>query len=135
MVGRVLVVAAWAIGAGLSASFAGAAAAEVERLLENLLSRVGVENRYLHADPAIVAGVGMLVLAFGCCVEGIAGRRYSVLVHSASPFLWAVPPGSLDPPAGASYVVNSRMVSHLTLLCNCFGLTISASTFKMHLHR
>jgi hypothetical protein len=26
--------------------------------------------------------VGALVLAAGCCVEGIAGWRYDVLVHS-----------------------------------------------------
>jgi len=39
-----------------------ATATEVERLLENLLSRVGVEDLYLHADPAVVAGVGALVL-------------------------------------------------------------------------
>src|SRR5215210_3653593 len=49
---------------------------------------------------AIVAGVGALqaleggvVRLYGvvmvCCVEGIAGWRYALGVHSASPFLWA----------------------------------------------
>jgi hypothetical protein len=46
-----------------------------------------------------------VVLILRCCVEGIAGWRYSGLVHSILTFLWAVPPGSLDPTAEASYVV------------------------------
>ena len=40
-------------------------------------------------DDAIVAGVEALVLVVGCCVEGIAGWRYSVLVHRVTAFLWA----------------------------------------------
>jgi len=78
-----LVVAAWLIRAGLSAIRT--KATEVERLLDGLFARVGLQDLYLHADPAVVAGVGALVLVVvGCCVEGVAGWRYSVLAHISS---------------------------------------------------
>jgi len=78
---------AWAIGPELS--LVRAPGAEVERLLESLLTRLQVEDLYLHTHPAVVAGVGVIILIIGCCVEGIAGWRYSVLVHSYSSSLWA----------------------------------------------
>ena len=112
---------------GLSAIGAAAAAVGCFPLLAVL---VHVTDEH----PAAHAGVGALVLVVvvGCCVEGFAGWRYSVLVHRVPP----VGPrlGGLGDPAGASYVVNTRIVSHLTLLCNCFALTISENVSKMHLH-
>jgi hypothetical protein len=77
-----VMVDAWAIGAGLSASFASAAAAEVSGVLLRLLTRLGVDHDLSERYPAVVAGVRALVLGVGCCVEGIAGWRYSVLIHS-----------------------------------------------------
>jgi hypothetical protein len=56
----------------------------------------GVHDKMPDVDGAMGAGVGMLVLVVmvvGRCVEGIAGWRYSVLVHSSLLFLWAAPPG------------------------------------------
>src|SRR5215217_2546180 len=69
---------------GLSASFASATATEVERKLLYLLARLGVDHDLAYRYPAIVAGVGafVLVVVVGCSREGIAGWRYSVLVHS-----------------------------------------------------
>jgi hypothetical protein len=66
-------------------------ATEVQGVLFGLLARLRVDHDLAYADPAIVAGVGALVLAIvvGCCVEGIASRRYSVLVHRTR-LLWAV---------------------------------------------
>jgi len=64
VVARVLVVAAWVIGAGLS-DVAGAAATEVKRVLLCLLTRVAVDHEQSYRYPAIVAGVGALVLVVG----------------------------------------------------------------------
>jgi hypothetical protein len=52
-----------------------------------------------------------LVVVVGRCVEGIAGWRYSVLVHRTL-LLWAVLREAANL-AGASYVVNSRIISWL----------------------
>jgi len=49
-------------GCRLSASFASAAAAEVERVLLRLLTRLGVDHDLAYRYPAIVAGVGAFVL-------------------------------------------------------------------------
>jgi len=57
-----LVVAAWLIGVGLSASFVSATAAEVKRVLLRLLARLRVDHDLSKRYPAIVAGVGALVL-------------------------------------------------------------------------
>jgi hypothetical protein len=45
----------------------------------------------------------------GGWVRGLRGR----LIHVNTPSVLAAPPGSLDPPAGASYVVNNRIISFL----------------------
>ena len=60
-----------------------ASATEVERVLLRLFARLGVERDLAESYPAVVAGVGVIVLVVGscACVEGIAGWRYSVLVH------------------------------------------------------
>jgi hypothetical protein len=68
-------VAAWAVGAGLSPSFAGAAAAEVECVLLYLFARFRVEGDLRERYPAVVAGVGPLVLVveiLGRWVRGCA---------------------------------------------------------------
>src|SRR5215203_1332082 len=49
---------AWAIGAGLSASFASTTAAKVERVLLDLFACLGVDHELAYRYPAIVAGVG-----------------------------------------------------------------------------
>jgi hypothetical protein len=65
---------------GLSASFASAAAAEVERLFNGLLARLGVDDLYLHTHPAIVAGVGasgaFAVLVAPLCDVHADGQQY-----------------------------------------------------------
>src|SRR5215218_23781 len=78
---------AWAIGVGLSASFASATATEVEREFFYLFARLRVDHELAYRYPAIVAGVGVvLVVMVSCCREGIAGWRYSVLAaHGATP--------------------------------------------------
>jgi len=55
-----LMVDAWAIGTGLSAIRA--TAAEVKRVLLRLLARLRVDHDLSKRYPAIVAGVGALVL-------------------------------------------------------------------------
>jgi hypothetical protein len=47
-----------------------------------LVAGTGVLDKVTDVDDALEADVGALVLVVGCCVEGIAGWRYSVLVHS-----------------------------------------------------
>jgi len=58
-----LVVAAWLIGAGLSAIRA--AAAEVKRELLCLLARLRVDHDLAYRYPAVVAGVGAQALEAG----------------------------------------------------------------------
>jgi|SRR5215212_8802533 transcriptional regulator with XRE-family HTH domain len=61
-----LVVAALAIGVGLSASFAGAAAAKVEREFFYLFARLRINRDLPYRHPAVVADVGMvLILVLG----------------------------------------------------------------------
>jgi hypothetical protein len=77
-------------------SFFGAPAAEVERELLRLLARVRVEDDLAYADPAIVAGVGVLVLVvllFGRWVRGCA--RLSGVHSSASLPFCGPGPGEL----------------------------------------
>src|SRR5215210_9196973 len=93
----------------LSAICAAAAGQRLDPL--DLFARLLVEGDVPEVDVAVKARVWVvLVVGSFACVEGIAGWRYSVLVHSDLQVLWAVPPGSLDPPAGASYVINSRII-------------------------
>jgi len=58
-----LMVDAWAIGPGLSAIRA--TATEVERLLDSLLARLGVEDDLPYRYPTIVAGVRVVLLFSG----------------------------------------------------------------------
>jgi hypothetical protein len=60
-------------------------------MLLRLLACLGVDHELAYRYPAVVADVWVVLV--WCCGEGIAGWRYSVLVHSASLFLWAGPPG------------------------------------------
>jgi hypothetical protein len=98
----------WLIGAGLSAIRA--AAAQIKRVLLYLLARLLTGDALADAYPAAIAAAGMLdLVVVWCCGEGIAGWRYSVLVHSASLFLWAVPPGCFLTRGGVS--VSTGIVS------------------------
>src|SRR3954447_15364900 len=87
-----------------SAGFAaGAPAAKVKRELFRLFAGLRVDHDLPQRHPAAVAGVEALVLVvMGCRREGIAGRRYSVLVHSTHPLCgprlrgaWTLPRGLL----------------------------------------
>src|SRR5215218_10483257 len=85
-------------GLGLSASFASATAAEVERVLLRLLARLGVNRDLAYRYPAIVAGVvtletgvvslyGVVLLLSGWVRVGCA--RLSSVHSSVPTFLWA----------------------------------------------
>ena len=82
-----LVVAAWLIGVGLSAIRATAARNGLEDL--GLFAGTGVLDKMADVDDALEAGVGAFVLVVGGRVEGIAGWRYPLDVHSVTAFLWA----------------------------------------------
>jgi hypothetical protein len=71
----------------------------------DLFTGTGVLDKVPDVDDAIVAGVGV-ILVIGCRVEGIAGWRYALDVHSASPFLWAGSRGVGDS-CGAIYVLDN----------------------------
>jgi hypothetical protein len=98
-----LVLGAHDMHAPLVACVSAAAAGQCRDPLD-LFACLLVEDGVAEVDVADQARV-RVVLILRCCVEGIAGWRYSGLVHSILTFLWAVPLGSLDPPAEASYVV------------------------------
>src|SRR5215203_485921 len=72
------------VGPGLSASFASAAAAGQRLYPLDLFACLLVEDGVGEVDVPVQARV-RVVLAFGRCVEGIASRRYSVLVHRVPP--------------------------------------------------
>src|SRR5215210_3009095 len=79
-----------------------ASATEVQGELLRLLAGTGVLDKMPDVDGPTQTSVGGLrlrqleagvvrlygVVVAWCCVEGIAGWRYSVLVHSDSSFLW-----------------------------------------------
>ena len=50
-----------------------ALAAQVLRVLLDLLACLGVDHELAYRYPAIVAAMGSLVLVVVCCMEGIAG--------------------------------------------------------------
>ncbi len=84
-----------------------AALAEVKRALLRLFAGLVVDE-LADGDPAAVADVRVVLVVAWCCLEGIAGWRYSVLVHSASlcgPCLRGV-----SSPAGAFLYL--RVLSH-----------------------
>ena len=66
-----LVAAAWPIGAWLSASFASAAAAKVEREFFYLFARLRVKGDLPYRHPAVVTDVGCFV---GRWVQGGCAR-------------------------------------------------------------
>jgi hypothetical protein len=73
------------VGPGLSASFASAAAAGQRLDALDLFARLPIKGGVGEVDVPVKARVRVVLVA-GCCVEGIAGWRYSVLVHSDSSF-------------------------------------------------
>src|SRR5215204_1885591 len=56
-----------------------------------LFARLLIDGGVSEVDVPVQARV-RVVLVVGCCVEGIAGWRYSMLVHRTY-LLWAAPPG------------------------------------------
>jgi hypothetical protein len=91
----------------LQASFFRAAAARHALVLDELAIKVvlGLHNA-AKEHPAVYAGVGAIMISSGW-VRWVRGR----LFHVNTSCVLAAPPGSLDPPAGASYVVvNSRII-------------------------
>src|SRR5829696_8436412 len=100
-------------GPGLSAIRA--AAAKVERVLFRLLARFGIDHDLSKRCPAIVAGVGALVLMV-MVLGGWVRMRCARLcgVHSSVPtFLWAGLRG-VQPPAGPSLVCMSYILLQFT---------------------
>ncbi len=86
-------------GATLSAIRATAAGDSLEGL--QLLAGLRIFDHVADVDDGVVTGVGAFVsVVAGCCVEGIAGWRYSVLVHSLSPFLVGRASGVFAHPRG-----------------------------------
>jgi hypothetical protein len=83
-----------------------AAAARHALVLDDLAIKVvlGLDNA-AKEHPAIYAGVGVIMISGGWVRWG-RGR----LFHVNTSCVLAAPPGSLDPPAGASYIVNSRII-------------------------
>ena len=70
------------LGPGLSASYFASAAAAGQRLEAlYLFARLLIKGGVAEVDVPVQAGV-RVILVVGCCMEGIAGWRYSVLVHS-----------------------------------------------------
>jgi len=85
------VIAAWPLGAGLSAIRA--TVAKVERVLLYLLARLGIDHELAYRYPAVVAGVGPLALAVVLLSRWVRGYARLAGVHRGSTFLWAAPPG------------------------------------------
>src|SRR5215210_4463048 len=81
-----LVVAAWVIGPGLSAIRAAAARQRLDPL--DLFARLLIDGAVAEVDVPVQAGV-RVILVVGRCVEGIAGWRYPLGVHSSSLGMWA----------------------------------------------
>jgi len=77
-----------------------AATAEVQGELLRLLASLGIDNRLAYRHPAVVAGVGTLVLVVvlvGGWVRGVRGR----LIHGGLLSRLSGLRGSFDLPAGA----------------------------------
>ncbi len=52
-----------------------------------------VDDELAYRYPATIAGVRAVPIVVWCCLEGIAGWRYPLGVHSYTSFLWAGPRG------------------------------------------
>ena len=105
-----LVVAAWLIGTELSAGFAGAAAAEVESVLLYLFACLRIDQDLSKRYPAVVAGVGVLVLVvviLGGWVR--VGCARLLCGHEVAPS-WSVPRG-VSPPPGLP-TLSTAVLSH-----------------------
>jgi hypothetical protein len=91
-------VVAWGTRPGLSGL---AVAAPTEGRVGDLLFLAVLTDDHLpDIDNSLDAAVGMIgIPTSGCCVEGIASWRYSVLVHSGHPFC-GPEPGSAGTLAG-----------------------------------
>src|SRR5215210_7879491 len=94
-------VAAWSIGAVLLGVCA--TATQVKRELLRLLARVGIDDRLTYRHPAVVAGVGTLLLIVSGRFSGrwVRGCARLLCGHEDSPFVvrsrgaWERSPGSL----------------------------------------
>ncbi len=64
-------------------------------MLLRLLAGLLIDDELADGDPPTIAGVRVvqILAAVWCCGEGIAGWRYSVLVHSALSFSVGRVPG------------------------------------------
>jgi DNA-binding XRE family transcriptional regulator len=98
---------------GLSASFLGATPAGQRLGPLNLFARLLIEGCVAEVDVPVQARV-RVVLILGCCVEGIARWRYSLLVHISSLGCVGRAPGEGRSPRGHLYVM--RLLSHLLWL-------------------
>ena len=83
------------VGPGLEASFASAATAGQRLDALYLFARLFIEGGVAEVDVAVQARV-RVILVVGYCVEGIAGWRYSVLVHISSSGCVGRAPGEGD---------------------------------------
>jgi hypothetical protein len=97
-----------------------ATAARHSLVLDDLAIKVVLRlHNAAKEHPAVHAGVGALeagivrvngvVATVSGWVRWVRGR----LIHVNTSCVLAAPPGSLDPPAGASYIVNIRIISGL----------------------
>jgi hypothetical protein len=92
--------------------YAGTAAARQYLYDLDLFAGTGVLDKMPDVDDAISAGVRALVLVgVEIMISGswVRGCARLLCGHEDTPS-WSVPPGSLDPPAEASYVVNNRII-------------------------
>jgi hypothetical protein len=103
----------------------------ISRLLagDTLAARDGLEGLYLFdqmadVDDALYAGVGALVLVvaleLGAGIGDSIAGEYTSVRHGTC-LLWPRL-REIRPSAGASYVVNSCIVSYNVLTCNGFSL-------------
>src|SRR5829696_2881700 len=104
-------VGAWAIRAGLLGVRAAAAGQRFDPL--DLFAGFLVNDGVSEVDVPVQARV-RVVLVVGCCVEGIAGWGYSLLVHISSSGCVGRAPGEGRSPRGHLYIM--RLLSHLLWL-------------------
>src|SRR5215218_10744714 len=93
----------------LLAAFADAATAEVERMLLRLLTRFGVDDHLAYRHPAIVAGVGAIMVAVIMVSSGGRWMRYS---HGRQPPCRLAGSRGVRAPAGPFPCVK-RTLTHL----------------------
>jgi hypothetical protein len=107
---------------GLSAIRAAAARHGLYDL--DLFAGTGVLDKMADVDDAVVAGVRALILVavteLGASVGNSIAGEYTSVRHGTCP-LWPRL-REIRPSAGASYVVNSCIVSHLVLTYKSFLL-------------